>query len=310
MIGVSLVLNQPRFTARSAATRTRRRPRAGRALAAAPRLSAAARLRCAPRPARRPPRAQRRRASSAAPRRSRTPRRCCARSSSRAIDARRAARRDRDRHPAARRRTSRASGRTRCSPRYLGLGLALRLWRERVPGREGGTAILLHRFQRRFPPRRSSRTARSSPTPRTARDREALAEAERSPRPTTRARSRSTAPAAPCHPLLPFADWGAMRRPRSAGSARARRRLPRRGRRAAARLRPGARRRRRAGRWRAGRGARRVSAILLSPPYFPLDGPASRTSLRSRRGRSCGLARSRAALFASSESTTRPVSST
>ena len=33
---------------------------------------------------------------------------------------------------------------------YLGLGLALRLWRESPPVVEGGTAILLHRFHRRF----------------------------------------------------------------------------------------------------------------------------------------------------------------
>jgi Lactate racemase N-terminal domain len=33
---------------------------------------------------------------------------------------------------------------------YLGLGLALRLWRDRFPVLDGGTAILLHRFNRRF----------------------------------------------------------------------------------------------------------------------------------------------------------------
>src|SRR5207253_4479653 len=33
---------------------------------------------------------------------------------------------------------------------YLGLGLALRLWRDSFPVAEGGTAILLHRFQRHF----------------------------------------------------------------------------------------------------------------------------------------------------------------
>src|SRR5205823_4221780 len=35
---------------------------------------------------------------------------------------------------------------------YLGLGVALRSWRNRFPVRPGGTAILLHDFQRRFPP--------------------------------------------------------------------------------------------------------------------------------------------------------------
>ena len=33
---------------------------------------------------------------------------------------------------------------------YLGLGLALRLWRDAFPVAAGGTAILLHRFHRRF----------------------------------------------------------------------------------------------------------------------------------------------------------------
>src|SRR5919206_557466 len=33
---------------------------------------------------------------------------------------------------------------------YLGLGLALRLWRDAFPVVEGGTAILLHRFHRHF----------------------------------------------------------------------------------------------------------------------------------------------------------------
>src|SRR5207237_8121933 len=33
---------------------------------------------------------------------------------------------------------------------YLGLGLALRLWRERFPVADGGTAILVHRFHRHF----------------------------------------------------------------------------------------------------------------------------------------------------------------
>src|SRR6266536_2753018 len=33
---------------------------------------------------------------------------------------------------------------------YLGLGLALRLWRDSFPVAEGGTSILMHRFQRHF----------------------------------------------------------------------------------------------------------------------------------------------------------------
>ena len=75
-----------------------------------------------------------------------------------------------------------------------------------------------------------------------------------------------------CHPLLPFADWAALRagaRPRRRGD---RRRLPRRRRRAPARLRPDARHRR-----GARDGARPRTAAdarigyLLSPPYFPLE---------------------------------------
>src|SRR4029078_8645521 len=34
---------------------------------------------------------------------------------------------------------------------YLGLGLALRLWRDAFPVVDGGTAILVHPFERRFP---------------------------------------------------------------------------------------------------------------------------------------------------------------
>ena len=49
-----------------------------------------------------------------------------------------------------RRSGCRASGRTRCSRRALGLGYALRLWRDRFPVAEGGTAILVHRLHRRY----------------------------------------------------------------------------------------------------------------------------------------------------------------
>src|SRR5438128_4583161 len=54
---------------------------------------------------------------------------------------------------------------------YLGLGLALRLLRDRFPGREGGTAVLLSRLQRRFahPTQQAYRAifaaARSGPEP-------------------------------------------------------------------------------------------------------------------------------------------------
>jgi hypothetical protein len=92
----------------------------------------------------------------------------------------------------------------------LGLGLALRLWRDAFPVEDGGTAILLHRFQRKFahPTQQPYRTffnaAREGPDP------AALAVAEAGARSDARAlaayRSGRT-----CHPLLPFADWDACR---------------------------------------------------------------------------------------------------
>jgi hypothetical protein len=91
---------------------------------------------------------------------------------------------------------------------YLGLGLALRLWRDRFPVAEGGTAILLHRFHRRFalPTQRPYRSFFQAT--RAGREPSALAESERAaatdPRAIADYRSGQT-----CHPLLPFADWAA-----------------------------------------------------------------------------------------------------
>jgi hypothetical protein len=92
---------------------------------------------------------------------------------------------------------------------YLGLGFALRLWRDDFPLVEGGTAILLSRFRRRFPhptqqPYRalfqSLRTGRRDPAD--------LADAEQAAATDARAldayRTGRT-----CHPLLPFAEWDA-----------------------------------------------------------------------------------------------------
>jgi hypothetical protein len=91
---------------------------------------------------------------------------------------------------------------------YLGLGLALRLWRDAFPVVDGGTAILAHRFTRTF--------AHPTQTPyrpffhaaRIGRDPEMLAEAERAaasnPRGLADYRSGRTV-----HPLLPFRDWNA-----------------------------------------------------------------------------------------------------
>ena len=91
---------------------------------------------------------------------------------------------------------------------YLGLGLALRLWRDAFPVVDGGTAILAHRFTRAF--------AHPTQTPyrpffhaaRIGRDPEMLAEAERAaasnPRGIADYRNGRTV-----HPLLPFRDWNA-----------------------------------------------------------------------------------------------------
>jgi hypothetical protein len=89
---------------------------------------------------------------------------------------------------------------------YLGLGLALRLWRDHFPVAEGGTVILLNRFTRHFahptqqPYRAIFQALRAGP-----REPEELAAAEDAAvdsRAVTAYRRGRT-----CHPLLPFADW-------------------------------------------------------------------------------------------------------
>ena len=91
---------------------------------------------------------------------------------------------------------------------YLGLGHALRMWRDAFPVVDGGTAILAHRFVRTF--------AHPTQTPyrpffhaaRIGRDPEMLADAERAAASNPRGiedyrNGRSV------HPLLPFRDWNA-----------------------------------------------------------------------------------------------------
>jgi hypothetical protein len=93
---------------------------------------------------------------------------------------------------------------------YLGLGLALRLWRDSFPVEEGGTAILLHRFHRHFshptqqPYRAFFAATRAGP------DAQALAEAERAAASDRRALEAYRSGRS-CHPLLPFVDWDACR---------------------------------------------------------------------------------------------------
>ena len=91
---------------------------------------------------------------------------------------------------------------------YLGLGLALRLWRDAFPIVDGGTAVLVHPFARRFAhPTQQPYRAFFHAT-RSGRDAELLAEAERVISSDVRAldayRGGSTV-----HPLLPFRDWNA-----------------------------------------------------------------------------------------------------
>jgi hypothetical protein len=90
---------------------------------------------------------------------------------------------------------------------YLGLGLALRLWRNRPPVRPGGTVILLHHLRRRFevPTQQPYRAFLRDTSPR---DESSLAEAERLQASGAAGiadyrRGRS------CHPLLPFQEWAA-----------------------------------------------------------------------------------------------------
>ena len=92
---------------------------------------------------------------------------------------------------------------------YLALGLALRMWRDGFPLVEGGTAILMHRFHRRFAhPTQQPYRAFFQATTRFGREPVELIEAERAAAGDSRAieayRGRRS-----CHPLLPFADWSA-----------------------------------------------------------------------------------------------------
>jgi hypothetical protein len=91
---------------------------------------------------------------------------------------------------------------------YLGLGLALRLWRNAFPVRSGGTAILVHDFRRRFPAPAQVPYRALFADPRTARDREALGEAERAAGADADAIADYRAGRA-VHPLEPFLGWSA-----------------------------------------------------------------------------------------------------
>jgi hypothetical protein len=94
---------------------------------------------------------------------------------------------------------------------YLGLGLALRLWRDAFPLSEGGTAILFHRFQRHFAhPTQQPYRAFFAATRATGPENSALAAAERAAAADSRGLESYRAGRS-CHPLLPFVDWDACR---------------------------------------------------------------------------------------------------
>jgi lactate racemase-like protein len=153
---------------------------------------------------------------------------------------------------------------------YLGLGLALRLWRDGFPLVDGGTVILLNRFTRRFPhPTQQPYRRLFQALVTGAREPEDLAEAERLAATDERALTAYRDGRA-AHPLLPFAEWSACQPAlarlgavlvagcRDAMVARRFGFVPTRGVPAALEMAHG----------RAERPPR--IGVLLSPPYFPL----------------------------------------
>jgi hypothetical protein len=153
---------------------------------------------------------------------------------------------------------------------HLGLALGLRLWRDAFPVAHGGTAILLHRFHRRYahPTQQPYRTFMASVS-RYGRDPAELLEAEAAAAADPRA-IRAYREGRTCHPLLPFADWHACQPAltqlgavliagcRDAVAARALGFVPTQGVGAALEM----------ARGRAG-GDPRIG-VILSPPYFPI----------------------------------------
>jgi hypothetical protein len=151
----------------------------------------------------------------------------------------------------------------------LGLGLALRLWRDSFPVSDGGTAILVHHFNRAYVRPTQDPYRAFFQTLGSGRDPEQLAPHERAAATDERALESYRA-GRTCHPQLPFADWDACRPAlarlgavvvagcRDATAARQLGFVPTHGIGAALEMAHG----------RADRPAR--VGFLLSPPYFPL----------------------------------------
>jgi lactate racemase-like protein len=92
---------------------------------------------------------------------------------------------------------------------YLGLGHALRFWRDSFPLVEGGTAILLSRFRRRFPhPTQQPYRALFQALRAGGREPDDIATAERAAGADSRALDAYRSGRS-CHPVLPFAEWSA-----------------------------------------------------------------------------------------------------
>ncbi len=150
---------------------------------------------------------------------------------------------------------------------YLGLGLALRLWRNAPPIAHGGTAILVHPLPRRFPRPTQTPYRALFNDPRTARDSDAMRAAEDAAVRDDFA-IREYREGRACHPLQPFVEWSACDAAahrlgavliagcRDAQAARQLGFVPVHGLGAALEM-------------ARGRGAERIG-YLLAPPYFPI----------------------------------------
>jgi hypothetical protein len=90
----------------------------------------------------------------------------------------------------------------------VGLGLALRLWRDEFPLVEGGTAVLLHSFSRTFGDGPGAPFRALFHALREGREPEDVAGAEAAAARDEKALAAYRAGRAP-HPLLPYADWAA-----------------------------------------------------------------------------------------------------